>query len=168
MRCSLFVLLIVSFTLLMSDIEAQITPNNIDSLGLKQGMWREFKVPTNFVTEKIGIKIPEVTTEYYYLTKDEDRKFFPIIECVGEYLNGLKIGVWFEYYGDGKIKRQIEYEDGVPVGKCTIFWGNGILKEEFTINSDDSIPVTLYNHNGDLLMKRMVSKIGMIRAIYEN
>ena len=168
MRYSIFILLFVLFTFLIIDLEAQITQNNVDSLGLKQGMWREFKVPTNLVTEEIGIKVPEGTSEYYYLTKDKDRKFFPIIECVGEYKNGLKTGIWLDYYGDGTKKSQIEYKEGVPTGKCRMFWGTGVLKEKFTINSHDSIPVTFYDFNGDLLMEKIVSKKGMIRAIYEN
>ena len=112
---------VVTFTFLSFSIVAQVTPNIVDSKGLKQGMWREFKVPINFVTEKIGIKLPEKKSEFYYLTKDEDRKFFPIIECIGEYQNSLKVGVWTEYYGNGKIKNQIEYKNGVPYGKCLSF-----------------------------------------------
>jgi len=150
------------------NLKAQITQNNVDSLGLKHGMWREFKVPFNLVTEEIGIKVPEVTAEYYYLTKEKDRKFFPIVECVGEYENGLKTGVWFEYYGDGTKKNQIEYKKGVPIGRCMMFWGNGVLKEEFTINSSDSLSVTFYEHNGDLLFKKIISKMRMIKAIYKN
>ena len=168
MKCSVFFLLIVMVTLFTFDIEAQITPNNVDSLGLRQDMWREFKVPFYLVTEKIGIKVPVSTSDYYYLTKDEDRKFFPIIECVGKYKNGLKIGNWFEYYGDGTIKSQIEYKDGVPMGKCKTYWGTGALKEEYTITPEDSIHILIYDINGDILIDRMVSKTGVIRAIYEN
>ncbi len=167
MRCTVF-LLIALFPLLTTDIEAQITPNHVDSLGLKQGMWREFKVPFNLVTEKIGIKVPKSTSEYYFLTKDEDRKFFPIIECVGKYKTGLKTGLWIEYYGDGTIKSQIEYKDGIPFGKCKMYWGNGVLKMEFTIKTNDSTQVTIYNQNGNLLKEKMVSKIRMIKEIYEN
>ena len=103
--------------------------------------------------------MPEKKSEFYYLTKDEDRKFFPIIECIGEYQNSLKVGVWTEYYGNGKIKNQIEYKNGVPYGKCLSFWGNGVLKEEFIISSADSTKITIYDKNGNLHTTKMVSKL---------
>jgi antitoxin component YwqK of YwqJK toxin-antitoxin module len=151
-----------------SEIEAQITPNKVDSLGLKQGMWREFKVPTNLATEEIGIKAPKLTSEYFYLTKDKDRKYFPIIECIGEYKDGLKTGEWVEYYGNGYIKNQIQYKEGVPLGICKEYWGDGVLKSIFNITSKDSILITSYNPNGDLEGKTKVPKVRVIKEIYEN
>ena len=151
-----------------SGIEAQITPNKVDSLGFKQGMWREFKVPTNLATEEIGIKAPKFTSEYYYLTKDKDRKFFPIIECIGEYENGFKTGEWLEFYGNGNIKSRIQYKEGVPSGICKDYWGTGIIKAEYNINLSDSIVYTAYEVNGDLMIKKVVPKIRIIKAIYEN
>ena len=128
----LFITMIVMYTFFSFELGAQITSNNVDSLGLKQGMWREFKVPFDLMTKEIRIKVPEFTSEYYYLTKDKDRKYFPIIECVGEYKNGLKTGVWLKNYGDGSIKGQLEFKEGRLTGNCRVFWGNGVVKEEFT------------------------------------
>ena len=142
-------------TFLVGDLDAQITENAVDSLGFKQGYWREFRVPINVVTEEIGIKIPEISSEYYYLTKDKDRKYFPIIECVGKYYNGLKIGIWYEYYGNGILKNQIEYKNGVPYGDCITFWGNGNLKEKFTISFCDSISITTYDIDGKFLFEKI-------------
>jgi len=150
------------------ESKSQITPNNIDSLGFKQGMWTEFKIPYNMLTEDISFKVPEISTDSYTLTKDKHRKYFPILECIGEYKNGLKTGVWIQYYGNGRIKSKYEYKDGVPFGKCKMFWGNGTIKEEFIINSFDSISVSFYYENGELITKKMVEKIRMIREIYEN
>jgi len=168
MKCSVYILIIVLMTLFETGVEAQITPNYVDSLGFKQGLWHEFKVPTYLATENIGIKTPKITSEYYYLTKDRDRKFFPIIECIGKYINGLKTGVWVEYYGNGNIKSKIEFKKGIPNGKCEMFWGNGVLKEKFSINSNDSTQVLMYNQTGKLLIEKKVLKKIMIKEIYEN
>jgi hypothetical protein len=150
------------------ELKAQITPNKVDSLGLKQGMWKEFKIPYNMLTEDISFKVPEINTDYYILTKDKHRKYFPILECIGEYRNGLKTGIWIEYDGDGRINRQNEYKEGVPFGHCKMFWPTGILKMEYTINSCDSILVKAYDENGDLFIEKLNSKIDMIRSIYQN
>ncbi|HEY9115695.1 MAG TPA: hypothetical protein VIN10_13430 [Bacteroidales bacterium] len=167
MRSCQFILLIVLFIFNVFAAEAQVTPNNVDSLGFKQGMWREFKIPFGIVTDYVGIEIPQVDDKYYYLTKDKDRKYFPIIECIGEYKNGLKTGVWKEFHGNGNLKSQIEYKKGVPIGNGKMFWGNGVLKEEFTISSEDSISVKTYNLNGNLMDEMVVPKTRVIKAIYE-
>jgi hypothetical protein len=162
-----FIFLIVLLIILGPDIAAQqITPNHVDSLGLKQGMWREFKIPYTIMTNNIRIKVPEITSEYYDLSEKEDRKYFPIIESIGKYENGLKTGIWFEYHGNGNIKSQIEYKEGIPNGYCQMFWGNGILKAEFTINYSDSIPVKMYDVNGDFENIIMAHKIAIIQTIY--
>lgn len=167
MKCYRFILLIVLLIILGHDIAAQqITPNRVDSLGLKQGMWTEFKIPYALVTEDIAIKVPKITSEYYYLSKKEDRKYFPIIESFGKYENGLKTGIWFEYHWNGNIKSQIEYKEGIPNGYCQMFWGNGILQAEFTINYSDSIPVKMYDVNGDFENIIMAHKIAIIQTIY--
>lgn len=167
MKCYRFILLIVLLIILGHDIAAQqITPNRVDSLGLKQGMWREFKIPYTIMTNNIRIKVPEITSEYYDLSEKEDRKYFPIIESIGKYENGLKTGIWFEYHGNGNIKSQIEYKEGIPNGDCKVFWGNGLLQAEFIISSNDSIPVKMYDENGDFKEIIMTSKITIIQGIY--
>lgn len=150
------------------DLSAQITQNYVDSLGLKQGMWREFIVPYNLVTQNIGIPVPQIDADYYYLTKKKDRKYFPIYECVGEYINSLKHGVWYQYYGDGTQLSQVQYKKGVPFGECKIFWKNGQIKEEFTITSIDSVNVLFYESNGELFLEKKISKKELIKSLYEN
>lgn len=166
MKCYRFIL-IVLLIILGSDVTAQqTTPNHVDTLGLRQGMWREFKIPYALVMSDIAIKVPEITSEYYYLSEKKDRKYFPIVESIGEYENGLKTGIWFEYHGDGRIKSQIEYKEGIPNGNCKLFWGNSVLKAEYTLGSNDSIPVKIYDDNGNLEEIITASKISLIRGIY--
>ena len=162
------VLLLIVFLSIGFDSNGQITPNNVDSLGLKQGMWKEFKIPFDIVTQYIGIKVPEINREYYLFTKDKDRKYFPIIECIGEYKNGLKTGVWIEYYSNEKIKSQIEYKNGMPFGKCEMFWENGSLKMQCIICSVGNFPIIIYNEDGTLLSKQEGIRAEVIKAIYEN
>lgn len=160
-------LIILSLFYVEITLIAQIAPNNVDTLGLKQGMWREFKIPIPIMTDYIGFKVPIDSSEYIYWTKDRDRKYFPIIECIGEYKDGLKSGVWLEYYGNGRKKSQVDYKKGVPFGDCKIYWGNGVLKKEFTISTDDSVIVKVYELNGEVIMEKNVSKIQVIKEIYE-
>ena len=164
-RFILFILLLIVFEF---NINAQITPNDVDTFGLKQGMWREFTIPINIMTDYVGFKVPIDSSEYIYLTKDRDRKYFPIVESIGEYKDGLKQGVWLEYYGNGTKKSQVEYKNGVPSGKCNMFWGNGVLKLEFTINENDSINVKAYQINGEFDFENKVLNSTIIKAIYEN
>jgi len=160
------ILLIFTLIIFRYDIIAQITPNEVDSVGFKQGMWREFIIPIQNMGS-ICFKIPKDSSQCIYLSKNEDRKYFPIVECIGEYEDGFKTGLWVEYYGNGNIKSQIEYKNGIPVGKCQWFWGNGIIKEEFTIGSEDSIIVKVWDENGEFLIKKKVLKTLVIKNIYE-
>jgi antitoxin component YwqK of YwqJK toxin-antitoxin module len=90
------------------------------------------------------------------------------VECIGEYKNGSKTGIWKEYYGNGNIKSQIEYNSGIPVGKCQWFWGNEILKEEFTISSEDSVTIKVWENTGEFMLEKKVPKTQVIKGIYEN
>lgn len=147
---------------------AQMAPNFVDSLGLKQGKWEEYKIPYNMVTEEVEIKIPKAKTKYYTLTKDKDRKYFPIIESVGEYKNGLKKGIWIEYFPNGSIKSKIEYENGVPFGNCEMLWENGNLKMKCKIGVEYKFSMDVYNEDGTQLSKQEGIKAEVIKAIYEN
>ena len=162
------ILILVLTCFYMIGVKSQNTYNIVDSTGYKQGMWLEFKIPFGMVTEYVGVKIPDIDSEYYYLTKDKDRKFFPIIECVGGYENGQKTGLWYEYYGNDTIKSKVFYNAGIPTGHCKTFWGSGILKEEFTISSSDSVPYKAYNLNGELIIEKALPKDRVIKSIYEN
>ena len=145
-----------------------ITSNTVDTLGQKQGMWREFKIPFNVLTERVAIKVPKIKRDYYLLTPDEDRKYFPIIECVGAYKDNRKTGKWTEYFSNGKIKSIVNYKDGIPSGKCQMFWENGVLKMECNISDKAHFPIVIYNSDGTLLRKQMGTKAYVIRAIYED
>ncbi len=144
------------------------TPNIVDTLGYKQGVWTEFRIPFELANGEVFIKFPDVKKEYYSLAKDHDRQYFPIIECIGEYNNGLKTGVWIEYYWNDTISSRIKYKDGVPFGQCAKFWISGALKMGFVIGIADSVFVSFYNSEGLFVSEKALSKIQIIRKIYED
>ncbi|MDA3944050.1 MAG: hypothetical protein PF694_10990 [Bacteroidetes bacterium] len=162
-----FILVFSLLSCLMMNIEAQnFVPNNIDSIGHKTGMWSEFRIPYQLLDGEVLIKLPEIEKEYYSLKKGEDRKYFPIIECVGNYENGLKTGEWVEYYWNDTICSRINYKEGIPYGYCVKFWINGKLKLDFTIENSNSIPVSHYDENGVFFAKKMILKRDLIQLIY--
>lgn len=131
-------------------------------------MWREFKIPYGLITQQLGIKVPRDTSSFIPLTKEDiEGKYFQIVECIGEYRNGLKTGVWIEYYIDGEVKRKVEYREGVPAGECKDYIGNGTMAE-YTISSDDSVLIKIYEINGDFSGEGKVPKPQLIRSIYQD
>lgn len=164
-----FSLLLFSvLTCCVFNISAQrFTPNSVDSLGNKQGKWTEFRIPFEIATGEVLIKFPGLKKDYYSLKKEEDRKYFPIMEWVGEYEKGRKNGEWVEYYWNDTISSRINFKEGVPFGHCSEYWISGALKMEFEIGITDSVPVSTYDSQGDFLSRQMVSKIHVIQAIYQ-
>jgi len=166
MRYFTSVSLIITMNCINGNLMGQITPNKVDSIGLKQGLWREFFIPNNYMGF-VCLKIPKDSSQCIYLSEIEDRKYFPIVECVGEYKDGLKTGIWIEYYGNGNMKSQCEYKIGIPIGKFKEYWVNGILKEEFTISSEDSVTIKVWEDTGEFILEKKVPKIQVIKSIYE-
>ncbi len=150
------------------SIKAQyFTPNSIDSLGLKQGYWIEYRIPFELANGEVFIKFPETKKEYYSLQKGKDRKYFPIIECIGNYEEGNRNGEWIEYYWNDTIHSRINYKKGVPYGRGENYWITGVLKMDFEIGVSDSLSVSTYNAQGDLMRKQLVSKLELIKLIYQ-
>jgi len=147
----------ITSILLFCELNAQIPSNKVDSLGHKQGKWIEFRTP---------IIISDTIYGTYNLAKNQDRKLFPIVECIGEYIDGLRVGTWKEYWSEGLLKSEIEYKSGVPFGNCKTYWGNGTLKTDYVINESDSTFISAYNEDGTLYIQKNVSKKHVIRTIY--
>lgn len=166
-RCRVVIVLIIMLWL-VDFVRAQIAPNIVDSLGFKQGVWEEYRIPYSVVNQDVEVVIPQTKCGYYLLTKNKDRKLFPIIESKGAYKDGLKIGVWIEYYSNGIIKSQIEYKNGVPNGGCKMYWENGNLKMECVIPRDGNFLMLIYNEYGTLLLSQDGDKKVVVKSIYED
>jgi hypothetical protein len=54
----------------------------------------------------------------------------------GLYKNNRKTGLWINYYPNGKIKSEINFEDGKPGGSAKTYYENGKKQEEGTWKSN--------------------------------
>lgn len=44
---------------------------------------------------------------------------------MSHYKNGIRHGWYFEYFPDGKLKKRVQYKEGLPIGRSTAFHENG-------------------------------------------
>ena len=51
----------------------------------------------------------------------------------GNFNKGLKDGKWMRWYGNGKLKECSLWDNGVQVGKYTLFDSNGNILQEYTV-----------------------------------
>ena len=73
----------------------------------------------------------------------------------GRLKNGKKVGVWVEYYGNGRVSKEVTYENGKKVTWVQYkYHSNGQLrtKETYKDGKFDG-PWVGYHENGQLLMK---------------
>ncbi len=46
----------------------------------------------------------------------------------GDYYDGMRQGVWKQWFSDGTLASETEYDQDLPVGKSTTYWENGLVK----------------------------------------
>ncbi len=160
MKKELIVAFSVFLSIIITKMQAQEYPNRIDSIGFKQGDWKEYKAPYIAVENDVWTRVEAGS---YSL-----KEIFPIILCLGRYEDGQKTGIWLEYHANGQKKTEINYRKGVPFGECRMFWYNGILKMECVISSEGNFPITIYNEDGTLLSEQEGIREVVIKSIYEN
>ena len=92
--------------ILFLDVLASGSVNELDARGNRQGFWtitgniaRDVRYPGNGRVEE------------------------------GNYINGKKTGEWKGYWPSGKIRSQIEYQHGTPLGNYILFYENGQAEE---------------------------------------
>lgn len=98
MRLITIVLSVFLFSSMLCTAQENIT----DSLGCRQGYWKEFK----------------------------DIDGSKVLLSEGSYVNGRKSGVWIAYYKSGKIKSSIEFKDGKASGPYVTYFENGNISEK--------------------------------------
>ncbi len=153
---------------LFANVEGK-TINNVDSIGLKQGVWREFRaIPISSWTGKFCIPNPLDSTQVIAIDSFDFEEEVLISESYGQYVNNLKQGVWLEFNPYGKyLMNKIEYIDGVPNGKCELYWYNGTIKMKCNITDSKYIKVESYTEQGQLFDERMMLKSELIKTLYE-
>lgn len=152
--------------LLMSQISfAQVLElNGIDSLGLKQGKWEEFKlIPSKVIVNKVlkdSINGVQIINDYNLLDN-------PVIFVTkGYYFNGLKTGIWKEFWKNDSIRISVNYLNGVAFGEFKFFYPNGNLMMEGIITYSKYIMVNMYNKQGEFLGLEKEETISIMEYIY--
>jgi len=107
------------------------TINFIDKNNKKQGLWIRYSTDKKRVIEK------------------------------GYYLNGHKNGLWKTYYSSGRIKHEITYKEGKPVGPAKFYYESGKVSEEgyWNINHWEG-NYKFYHSNGNLAYDWNYDKTG--------
>ncbi len=142
-----------------------ISDSQLDSLGLKQGEWVEYRVMPNEVQE-YG-KIDSIAPGIVILS---DKLIFAD-ECwvhmqVGNYENGLKTGLWKEYYPNGSLKSEITYLKGIPLGPFRSYYPNGNLAVAGIFSNEPFISIDIYKEDGILLRSETVPVKEILKSIY--
>ncbi len=69
----------------------------------------------------------------------------------GYYINGIKNDIWTNYYPSGKIKHEITFINGKPIGLAKFYYNSGLLSEEGYWNIDHwEGQYNYYHTNGHL------------------
>jgi antitoxin component YwqK of YwqJK toxin-antitoxin module len=79
----------------------------------------------------------------------------------GIYQNNRRIGVWFKYYQNGRLKARIQYKNGRANGIYVTFYQNGNIEEEGEWNRNRNNGCFLrYFENGCLQLERYIDAAG--------
>jgi len=144
-------------------LDAQNPKNIVDSSGLKQGLWKEYRVLYTIVDDDAFF--PDDTV--YITNRTEYKGHCLVFEYIGEYENGVREGLWHGYYSDGIIRRIINYKNGIPNGVLKYFDIKGnILIECFIEECDSIVSVKLFCGEGNICDEIKVKKSGLLREIY--
>jgi antitoxin component YwqK of YwqJK toxin-antitoxin module len=122
---------------------------------LKQGEWTEYRVLPNKIIE-YG-KIDSIEPGIVMLS---DKLIFAdecvVLMQVGNYENGLRNGLWKEYYPNGSLRHEITYLKGIPLGPFRNYYPNENLAVEGVFSKKPYISVDIYNEDGSLLRRDTV------------
>jgi len=106
------------------------TLNYTDKVGKRQGKW----ILTNNL-------LPKPKPNYKPDQKVEE----------GKYLDSRKIGKWYEYYPNDRVKTIINYVNNKPLGHAVLYHDNGKVKEEGLWNNNRWVgEYKLYYENGEV------------------
>lgn len=158
--------IIIILLLLCSQLSSAqfLESNQLDSLGLKQGTWKEYKlIPSKVIVNKAI----EDSIDGVRINNDFDLLDDPVIfTSQGNYINGLKNGTWVEFWLNGNIRSKVNYLNGVALGEFKYYYSTGIIQMEGTINLSAEIMVSLYNKHGEFLRSEKEKTISILEFLY--
>lgn len=137
--------------------------NLIDSLGLKQGEWKEYRV----YPMGISFNVPVMETDSVMIVEEEVFNYdeFIIITCKGTYFNNLRIGKWYEYLPNGIIKSEVNYFNGICLGKFIYYYDSGGKMMEGKFDLSKKTFVKSYDKDGRRLKDRFAPTLDLITII---
>lgn len=139
--------------------------NQVDSLGLRQGEWVEYRVLPNSVLE-LG-KIDSIAPGIVILS---DKHIFEdncIVHLqVGNYENGLRTGLWKEYDPNGNLRYEVTYLKGIPFGAFRSYYPNGNLAVAGIFSNEPFISIDIYKEDGILLRSETVPVKEILELLY--
>jgi len=161
------VIIIVILTLCLIYVKSyadgtnQCDSNQLDSIGLKVGYWIEFSV-IPFETE---LNVAVQDSDIIIIADKSSLNKTVLITQKGNYSNGLKNGLWKEYWPNGQLKSLINYINGIPIGFFKIYLANKkILTGD--IVPQKHINIDICNEEGELLEKKEVEITEIMKLIY--
>lgn len=135
----------------------------IDSIGLRQGKWQEYKI----LTEK-QLNQDDVPGQSQFFKSNHEFLVgkYLILKEIGNFKDGLRSGYWDVYYLDGKISSKVFYLNGIPMGPFEFYYLNGQLKKKGRISFDTTVNVKLYDDEGVYIRTEMTPTIEFMRSLY--
>jgi hypothetical protein len=141
--------------------------NQLDSLGLKQGKWFEYRaLPHLVLTGKRRVPLPGNSKAVWWADSLVFNRESPVYKLEGEYINGLKNGIWKEFYDNGKIRREVNYLNGIPSGLIRVYHPNGNLIWHGFFSNHTYMTVEYFNEDGTFMMKKKVAVIEIAEWLY--
>ena len=126
--------------------------------------WKEYKL---IPSKKIINKVIEDSLNPVQIINDYDLLDNPVIFTIqGNYLNGLKNGIWTEYWLNGNIRSEVNFLNGVAFGEFKYYYSNGKLMMDGKISLSKEIMVNTYNKLGEFLGRKQERTITVLEFIY--
>ncbi len=119
-------ILMILCLLCLESLNGQDAPlNHIDTLGYKQGQWVEFEARPKEISYTINDDLinDEASVEFEY-----DYDDLEIYKLIGNYSDGLKIGVWKLFDSQGDLKCSFTLEEGIIIGPFEFYYKNGKIR----------------------------------------
>jgi antitoxin component YwqK of YwqJK toxin-antitoxin module len=135
----------------------------IDSIGLRQGKWREYRILTE---EQLKQDDLPGQTQFFVSNHELLKGKYLLLQQVGNFKDGLRSGYWDEYYLDGKIRSKIFYLNGIPMGPFEFYYLNGKIKKKGSFSFNKTITIDIYDKEGSFLKTEITPTREFMNLIY--